>query len=141
MTLLLWEADEPDHFEDITAHLDTKLAALLAHRSQYRSTMRVEDPEAFGELERFRRHIRDRTATPLIRHRAERESAAVIDERRRDEQPEKPVVPRRVKVVARRQEQPVLSLVRKDAIQRVHDQKEPDEVQRVKDHPPDLSRG
>jgi len=62
-TLLLWEADEPDHFEEITDHLDAKLAALLAHRSQYRSTMRVEDPEAFDELERFRRRIRDHTAT------------------------------------------------------------------------------
>src|SRR5207247_7420660 len=62
-TLLLAEADEPDHYEDVTGSLDAKLAALLEHRSQYRSTMRVEDPDAVDELDRFRRRIRDRTAT------------------------------------------------------------------------------
>ena len=36
--LLLWEADEPDHVEDIGDHLDRKVEALLAHRSQFRST-------------------------------------------------------------------------------------------------------
>jgi LmbE family N-acetylglucosaminyl deacetylase len=39
--LLLWEADEPDHVEDIAAFEDRKLDALLAHRSQFRSTMRI----------------------------------------------------------------------------------------------------
>lgn len=38
--LLLFEADEPDHAEAVTeAHLDAKIAALEAHRSQYESTM------------------------------------------------------------------------------------------------------
>jgi LmbE family N-acetylglucosaminyl deacetylase len=40
--LLLWEADEPDHVEDVAGHLDTKLAALEAHRSQLRSTMKID---------------------------------------------------------------------------------------------------
>lgn len=54
--LLLWEADEPNHVEDISAVLDTKLAALLAHRSQYRSTM--------GEdLEEFASRVRGRAAS------------------------------------------------------------------------------
>jgi LmbE family N-acetylglucosaminyl deacetylase len=41
--LLLWEADEPDHVEDVDGTMAVKLAALLAHASQYRSTMGIED--------------------------------------------------------------------------------------------------
>ncbi|MGH9154341.1 MAG: PIG-L deacetylase family protein [Acidimicrobiales bacterium] len=40
-TLLLWEADEPDHVEDGSSSVDKKLTALLAHRSQFRSTMGI----------------------------------------------------------------------------------------------------
>ena len=36
--LWLFEADEPDHVEDVTGFVDTKVDALLAHRSQWRST-------------------------------------------------------------------------------------------------------
>ncbi len=38
-TLLLWAADEPDHFEDIAATFAAKLAALLRHSSQTQTTM------------------------------------------------------------------------------------------------------
>ena len=61
-TLLLWEADEPDHVEDIRDHLETKLAALLCHRSQYRSTMRVDDPAAAEQIESFRTRVAGRAA-------------------------------------------------------------------------------
>jgi LmbE family N-acetylglucosaminyl deacetylase len=61
-TLLLWEADQPDHVEDIGDHLDTKLAALLCHRSQYRSTMRVDDPAEGDQLEDFRTRVASRAA-------------------------------------------------------------------------------
>ncbi len=61
-TLLLWEADEPDHVEDVGDHLETKLAALLCHRSQYRSTMRVDDPAAAEQLEGFRTRVTGRAA-------------------------------------------------------------------------------
>ncbi|MBV8235445.1 MAG: PIG-L family deacetylase [Acidimicrobiia bacterium] len=61
-TLLLWEADEPDHVEDVGAHLQTKVAALLAHRSQYRSTMAVDDEDDGAQLERFRRRVADTAA-------------------------------------------------------------------------------
>ena len=44
--LLLWEADEPDHVEDVTDHVDTKLHALLAHESQFESTMKAVDRDA-----------------------------------------------------------------------------------------------
>lgn len=56
-TLLLWEADEPDHVEDVSATVDTKLAALEAHASQFESTMKATDDEA---MERFRARIRTR---------------------------------------------------------------------------------
>jgi LmbE family N-acetylglucosaminyl deacetylase len=58
--LLLWEADEPDHVEDITAGIDRKLAALLEHRSQYRTTMDIDDPSSVEQAERFRDKIRRR---------------------------------------------------------------------------------
>jgi len=61
-SLLLWEADEPDHVEDVGPGLEPKLAALLEHRSQYRSTMDIDDPASHAQVERFRRKIRDRTA-------------------------------------------------------------------------------
>lgn len=37
--LLLWSADEPNHWEDVTGTMERKLAALLCHRSQSQSTM------------------------------------------------------------------------------------------------------
>ena len=61
-TLLLWEADEPDHVEDVSDNLDTKLAALLCHRSQYRSTMRIDDDPSEEEVETFRARILERAA-------------------------------------------------------------------------------
>ena len=58
--LLLWEADEPDHVEDIGASIDRKIAALLEHRSQYETTMDVDDVNAVEQLEAFREKIRNR---------------------------------------------------------------------------------
>ena len=63
--LLLFEADEPDHVEAADeAALERKLAALEAHHSQFRSTMRVDadDPGADDQLAAFRRRVRDRLA-------------------------------------------------------------------------------
>ena len=60
--LLLWEADEPDHAEDIASSIDRKLEALLEHRSQYRTTMDIDDPSSGEQAERFREKIRDRAA-------------------------------------------------------------------------------
>jgi LmbE family N-acetylglucosaminyl deacetylase len=37
--VLLWSADTPDHWEDIEAHFDAKIAALLCHSSQGTTTM------------------------------------------------------------------------------------------------------
>jgi len=60
--LLLWEADAPDHVEDIGTGLEAKLAALLEHRSQYRSTMDIDDPASTEQADRFRAKIRERAA-------------------------------------------------------------------------------
>jgi LmbE family N-acetylglucosaminyl deacetylase len=56
-SLLLWEADEPDHAEDVSAVVDVKLAALEAHRSQFESTMKAVDE---AQLASFRQRIRQR---------------------------------------------------------------------------------
>ncbi len=56
-TLLLWEADEPDHVEDVTNFVATKLHALEAHQSQFESTMKAVDE---AQVEAFRHRIRQR---------------------------------------------------------------------------------
>jgi LmbE family N-acetylglucosaminyl deacetylase len=58
-TLLLWEADEANHAENISASLDTKLAALEAHASQFESTMGAVDEAG---LDAFRARVRARAA-------------------------------------------------------------------------------
>jgi LmbE family N-acetylglucosaminyl deacetylase len=55
--LLLFEAEEPDHIEDVQGFVDAKMAGLLAHRSQYRSTMDITDPGAGDQLQRFRARV------------------------------------------------------------------------------------
>ena len=59
--LLLWEADEADHVEVVEDFVGAKLAALLAHRSQWESTMGIDsDPGA--EEQAFEDRIRRRAA-------------------------------------------------------------------------------
>jgi LmbE family N-acetylglucosaminyl deacetylase len=63
--LLLFEADEPDHVEEVDEDdVAAKLAALEAHASQLRSTMHVDpaSPEAEAQLAAFRLRVRDRLA-------------------------------------------------------------------------------
>ncbi len=53
-TLLLWEADVVNHLEGVQGFADTKVASLLAHRSQHETTMGLrgtDDPE-IAPLER-----------------------------------------------------------------------------------------
>ena len=64
-TLLLWEADEPDHVEDVTDWVDTKLAALEAHASQFESTMKAVDD---AQMAAFRDRIRARLSGLGARH-------------------------------------------------------------------------
>lgn len=61
--LLLWEADEVDHVEDVTDVFDVKVAALLSHESQLRSTMHISSEEGRArehEQEVFRDRIAQR---------------------------------------------------------------------------------
>jgi LmbE family N-acetylglucosaminyl deacetylase len=59
-TMLLWEADEPNHVENAKGMLGIKVAALLAHRSQYRTTMGIESDDGPGdEREAFRRTVEE----------------------------------------------------------------------------------
>lgn len=60
--LLLYEADEVDHVEEVTGFADRKLDALLAHASQFRSTMLIDGDDDGGQLAGFRRRILDRLA-------------------------------------------------------------------------------
>ena len=55
--LLLWEADEPNHFEDITTFVDAKFNALERHESQFESTMKATDQTG---IEVFRQRMRTR---------------------------------------------------------------------------------
>lgn len=58
-TLLLWEADVVDHVEDVSGTVDVKLHALLAHESQFESTMKATDA---AQIEAFEARIRRRLA-------------------------------------------------------------------------------
>jgi LmbE family N-acetylglucosaminyl deacetylase len=60
-SLLLWEADVVDHVESIDGFLPAKLAALLAHRSQWESTMGIDAIRA-AEERAFETRIRERAA-------------------------------------------------------------------------------
>jgi hypothetical protein len=58
-TVLLFEAHTTDHVEDVSATVDVKIAALLRHRSQLRSTMAIPDEDADGGpgLDAFRPRV------------------------------------------------------------------------------------
>jgi LmbE family N-acetylglucosaminyl deacetylase len=58
--LLLWEADEPDHAEDVDGWLEAKYAALLAHESQFESTMKATNGH---EMARFRTRVEAKLTT------------------------------------------------------------------------------
>jgi LmbE family N-acetylglucosaminyl deacetylase len=60
--LLLWEADEANHVEDAGGMIEAKVSALLAHRSQFRSTMGIDDPDAASEVDRFRSQVIEQMA-------------------------------------------------------------------------------
>jgi LmbE family N-acetylglucosaminyl deacetylase len=65
--LLLFEADEPDHHEDVTGHADAKVEALECHVSQFRTTMYI-DPDDDGTQ---RSAFRDRVLAGLAEVGAE----------------------------------------------------------------------
>lgn len=56
--LLLFEADEPDHVERVDATIDRKIEALLAHRSQWRSTLGIDPADAEAGTAAFVQRLR-----------------------------------------------------------------------------------
>jgi LmbE family N-acetylglucosaminyl deacetylase len=53
-TLLLFEADEVDHLENIAGSFDAKVAALLAHESQHETTLAIGHE---GDADAFRQRL------------------------------------------------------------------------------------
>lgn len=58
-TALLFEADEPDHVEDITGFVDAKVDALLAHVSQFITTHLIPTDDDGTAVEAFGKRVRD----------------------------------------------------------------------------------
>lgn len=69
---LLFEAEEVDHLEDVDAWIDTKIASLLAHRSQWRSTMGIAD-DGTGR-DKFALQVRDEA----VRAAATSKTSAIV---------------------------------------------------------------
>ena len=55
--LLLWEADQVNHIEDISTTIEIKLDALIAHSSQHETTLGAVDEAG---IDRFRTRLRER---------------------------------------------------------------------------------
>ena len=66
--LLLFEADEPDHVEEVAGYAGAKLAALHAHRSQLLSTMGIDITATVDDVERQRAAFDSRTLSGLTEH-------------------------------------------------------------------------
>jgi len=68
--LLLFEADTANHVEDVAGYVDTKVTALLEHKSQHRSTMAISSVPAIpapedapdDDVVQFRRRIDNQLA-------------------------------------------------------------------------------
>lgn len=56
--MLLWSADEPDHWQDISSSIEAKIAALLCHSSQGETTMGGADSDEAARTA-FDKRIRD----------------------------------------------------------------------------------
>lgn len=59
---LLFEADEPDHVEDISGFVDSKVEALLAHKSQFVTTHAIPEDDDGSAATRFGERVRDHAA-------------------------------------------------------------------------------
>ncbi len=60
--VLLFEAEEPDHVEDVSGFVDTKVRALMAHRSQFVTTHAIPDDDDGSAAEAFRQRVLARAA-------------------------------------------------------------------------------
>ena len=56
--LLLFECEEPDHLEAVEqSHLEAKVSALLAHESQFETTMEIDANDDGTQAQEFRQRI------------------------------------------------------------------------------------
>ena len=56
--LLLFECEEPDHLEAVEqSHLEAKVSALLAHESQFETTMEIDADDDGTQAQEFRQRI------------------------------------------------------------------------------------
>lgn len=81
-TLLLFETEHPDHVEDVSGHGQAKVDALLAHESQFETTMGIgaDDAAAVGERADFAARILDELAETGARHgRQQAEAFKLVD--------------------------------------------------------------
>lgn len=64
-TLLLFEPEVIDHHEDIAGHLETKIAALLEHKTQWHSTMGIDPASDQADTQRksFESRIKEEART------------------------------------------------------------------------------
>lgn len=75
VALLLWEADVPNHVEDVAGFESAKIEALLAYRSQYETTLGIEaggpvDEADVSTEDVSRRIFADRIRDQLAEHGA-----------------------------------------------------------------------
>ena len=69
-TLLLFEPARIDHLERVPGHVERKVDALLAHRSQWRSTMAIDDTDhqhAAGQRSEFVAGLHEEACTAGLR--------------------------------------------------------------------------
>jgi LmbE family N-acetylglucosaminyl deacetylase len=66
--LLLFEADEPDHVEDVEGFATAKLDALHSHTSQLLSTMGIDESARAEEVKAQRQAFDERTLMKLAEH-------------------------------------------------------------------------
>jgi LmbE family N-acetylglucosaminyl deacetylase len=79
--LLLWEADQPNHVEDVEGFLEHKIDALLAHASQLESTMGIAEGDERSARVDFADRVRRQAATHgALAGRALGESFHLMDE-------------------------------------------------------------
>lgn len=77
--LLLFEADEPDHAEDVAGYDGAKLAALHAHTSQLLSTMHIDLHADAAEAD-LQRHAFDQKVRDGLHRHGERDALPMAEQ-------------------------------------------------------------
>src|SRR5262245_9599372 len=125
---------DPDRQDDVQRD-DVEMPAEEGEDAREAAREEIEVLEAAEHPEVERQTGDERRAAPRRRMiAAEIPADKEVDDRRADQQSEKPPVPRRVEVITRRDEHPVLRAIRQQPVERVDDQEERDEMERIENH-------